>query len=283
MSTIKTDAIEAATGTNTDLSLDGKGSGVPDLGAGFKVGSVAGVPTASIRDDAVTLAKLAAGTDGNLITYDASGDPAHVATGTATHVLTSNGAGAAPTFQAAAGGAWTFIQSISASNVASVDFDSALSSSYKVYCLIGSSIESAAPHNPHIWIRTSTDGGSTWDSGASDYSWAVAGEEPGSTNTGNAYDHADAQIVLDGDGSLGPHGSDAASNSIFELKISNPSNATLEPMMLWTCAVWGFGAEHGAYVGAGARQSGAAIDSIQVLMATGNIWGDFKLYGIADS
>ena len=105
-----------------------------------------------------------------------------------------------------------------------------------MYCLIGSSIESAAPHNPHIWIRTSTDGGSTWDSGASDYSWAVAGEEPGGSN-GNAYDHADAQIVLDGDGSLGPHGSSAASNSMFELKISNPSNATLEPMMLWTCAV----------------------------------------------
>ena len=57
-----------------------------------------------IADDAITLAKMAGGTDGNLITYDASGDPAHVATGSATHVLTSNGAGAAPTFQAAAGG-----------------------------------------------------------------------------------------------------------------------------------------------------------------------------------
>jgi hypothetical protein len=57
-----------------------------------------------IADDAVTLAKMADGTDGNLITYDASGDPAYVATGSATHVLTSNGAGAAPTFQAAAAG-----------------------------------------------------------------------------------------------------------------------------------------------------------------------------------
>jgi hypothetical protein len=58
--------------------------------------------TADIADDAITLAKMAAGTDGNLITYDASGDPAYVATGTATQVLTSNGAGAAPTFQAPA-------------------------------------------------------------------------------------------------------------------------------------------------------------------------------------
>jgi hypothetical protein len=44
---------------------------------------------------------MASGTAGNLITYDASGNPAAVATGTATHVLTSNGAGAAPTFQEA--------------------------------------------------------------------------------------------------------------------------------------------------------------------------------------
>lgn len=44
------------------------------------------------------------GTDGEIPTFDASGNPAFVAVGTATHILTSNGAGAAPTFQAAAGG-----------------------------------------------------------------------------------------------------------------------------------------------------------------------------------
>lgn len=55
----------------------------------------------------IDIADLADGTDGQLITWDADGHPAAVAVGTATHVLTSNGAGAAPTFQAAAGGlAW---------------------------------------------------------------------------------------------------------------------------------------------------------------------------------
>ena len=56
---------------------------------------------------------MAPGTDGELITYDASGDPAAVAVGTATHVLTSNGAGAAPTFQAAAGGGATIVHTFS--------------------------------------------------------------------------------------------------------------------------------------------------------------------------
>jgi hypothetical protein len=61
-----------------------------------------GLPTAGLVDDAVTLAKMAAGTAGNLITYDASGNPAAVATGTAGQRLTSNGTGAAPTFQSEA-------------------------------------------------------------------------------------------------------------------------------------------------------------------------------------
>ena len=57
------------------------------------------IATEDIADNAVTLAKMAGGTDGNLITYDASGDPAYVATGSSGQALTSNGAGAAPTFQ----------------------------------------------------------------------------------------------------------------------------------------------------------------------------------------
>ena len=67
------------------------------------------IDTAHIADNQITLAKLAGGTDGELITYDASGDPAAVAVGTATHVLTSNGVGVAPTFQATAGGGATIV------------------------------------------------------------------------------------------------------------------------------------------------------------------------------
>lgn len=57
-----------------------------------------------ISAGAVDIAMLANGVDGELITWDATGAPATVAVGTATHVLTSNGVGVAPTFQAAAGG-----------------------------------------------------------------------------------------------------------------------------------------------------------------------------------
>jgi len=55
----------------------------------------------SIPDDAITLAKMASGTDGNIITYDASGNPAVVASGTSGHFLKSQGANTVPVFAAA--------------------------------------------------------------------------------------------------------------------------------------------------------------------------------------
>ena len=53
-----------------------------------------------VADDAITLAKMASGTDGNVISYDASGNPVAIATGSDGQVLTSTGAGSPPAFEA---------------------------------------------------------------------------------------------------------------------------------------------------------------------------------------
>jgi len=58
------------------------------------------IETADIQDNAITLAKLAGGTDGNIISFDASGDPVAIATGSDGQVLTSTGAGSPPAFEA---------------------------------------------------------------------------------------------------------------------------------------------------------------------------------------
>ena len=110
MSTLKADAVTTKS-DNTDLTITGGGTGVPNLEAGFKVGGTVGVPISGLQ----------VGTDGELITWDASGDPAAVAVGTSTHVLTSNGAGAAPTFQAAAGGGRETIISVTTISTSTLD------------------------------------------------------------------------------------------------------------------------------------------------------------------
>ena len=97
--------------THIDLLLVAKGDGVVKAD-GIEVVTISGTQTLTNKTidgsqlvaASVAVSKLANGTDGELITWDASGVAATVAVGTAGHVLTSNGAGAAPTFQAAAGG-----------------------------------------------------------------------------------------------------------------------------------------------------------------------------------
>jgi len=69
---------------------------------------------AKIADDAldsehytngsIDLAHMSSGTDGNIISYDASGNPVAIATGNTGQVLTSTGAGSPPAFAAAGGG-----------------------------------------------------------------------------------------------------------------------------------------------------------------------------------
>jgi hypothetical protein len=63
-----------------------------------------GSGSGSVDDDSITLAKMAPGTDGNIFSYDANGDPVAIATGTDGQVLTSTGAGSPPAFENAATG-----------------------------------------------------------------------------------------------------------------------------------------------------------------------------------
>lgn len=113
---------KATTDTFTNKTFDANGTGnslsnveTADIASGSKSGSDATLITGTAGGDGtiggfngdgdlvaatVDVADLSTGTDGELITWDASGNPATVAVGTSGHVLTSNGAGAAPTFQA---------------------------------------------------------------------------------------------------------------------------------------------------------------------------------------
>ena len=55
--------------------------------------------TADIADDSITVAKIADGTDGELLTWDSAGEATTIPVGTSGQVLTSNGAGAEPTWE----------------------------------------------------------------------------------------------------------------------------------------------------------------------------------------
>ena len=134
-------AVTISGSTGIDKVVDGSIATV-DLAANA-------VTTAKIADDAITLAKMAPGTDGNLITYDASQNPAYVATGTAGQLLTSAGTGAPPTFTTVSSGGLTEIADFattSGTTVTSPDFNL---STYKFIFLecnkIGCALDTGGP------------------------------------------------------------------------------------------------------------------------------------------
>jgi len=97
MSEIKVDTVAEKTSAN-GVTVDGLN--IKDS----KLVTANSVVETNLTDNIVTLAKMASGTDGNIISYDASGNPVAIATGSDGQVLTSTGAGSPPAFETLASG-----------------------------------------------------------------------------------------------------------------------------------------------------------------------------------
>ncbi len=242
----------------------------------------AALTASDIADDIISLAKMSSGTDGNLITYDASGNPAAVATGTSGHFLKSQGAGSVPVFAAAAaGGATTLIQAQTASNSATIDFTSNFSSSYDVYRLdIIQSIPTADA--AYFTVALSDDGGSSWENGAGYYNAGVIAYD-GSVSYG---DHDGTVFWTNGDagtlqGNAGILESLSGSWYFYGLEDGN------HPHVSWQMAYGNVSGEATINIGSGIFQGNTNdIDGIRILYTStgGNIVsGKFRLYGIKNS
>ena len=247
------------------------------------------ITTAKINDDAVTLAKLASGTDGNIITFDASGNPAAVSTGTSGQLLTSAGAGSPPTFTTVSAGGLQFISTTDISNAATYSFTSFDSSSYDAYLFV---LINVIPVTDavHIHMLTSTDGGSSYDTGASDYNWLLARNKDMVSDSGDGgdADQDDAHIALIGDNSGGANvvGSDANEAGVSgQIWLYNPASTKIThgtydlmyqantPENLVNVAKGGY-----------ARMSAADVDGIRILFSSGNIeTGTINAYGVVNA
>ena len=244
-STIKADAIEAATGTNTDLTLTGKGTGVVNLEAGSKLGGTALTSTFN----------------------------AYVAPSTSGNVLTSNGS-AWTSATPAAGGAWTLIGTSVASASASLTV-TGLDSTYDTYA-IGVSALRPASNDVDLWLRLGDSSGI--DSGASDYGWAE------STN-GNARvsSSGDTKIKCTGDmgGAINGIGNAATEGVSGVFFLGEPSDAGMYSTVYGNPSV-ARTTTPSVGIFMGQRQANIAHDRVQVLFQSGNITsGRLTVWGIS--
>ena len=234
------------------------------------------ISEAKMADDAISLTELKAGTDGEVISWDASGNPVAIGAGSSGEFLKSQGAGSVPVFAAAAGGAFTFIDSATASNSAAIDVDS-IDSTYDVY-LIQYSQCRPATDGSYARIRLKVGGsavtasdyryGATWFSSSASY----AG---GTTRSDNA-----TEIVLSYNGTS----DDAAQPKSGIIWLYSPSSTSVWKNVTWHAA----GMNHDGYLysttGAGQLESTSAVTGVSLFQNSGNLTsGNIRLYGLANS
>jgi hypothetical protein len=268
------------TNINADTStggaiITGDASGVLALQA-------AGTTQVTINTSGVTLANplpVASGGTGGSATPTAGGvvygtgtAQAVTSAGTAGYLLQSNGA-SAPTWVAAPSSAMTLISTATASSSSSINF-TGLTSAYKNYVVIVTNCVPAT-NNAALYFRTSTNNGSSYDAGASDY---YSSGTNFSNTTWNYLAAVDAQGYIN---SSGQENVAANGGTSFTLTLVNPSAAN---RIQWYATGFEYGtSEVGAFTRGGFRlATTGAVNAIRFLYNSGNIAsGTFKLYGIS--
>jgi hypothetical protein len=229
------------------------------------------IDTAHLADDQITLAKMASGTDGNIISYDASGDPVAIATGTDGQVLTSAGAGAPPVFEDAGGGAWNLIGTAEASNSASLTI-TGLDATYDTYAMVFSAMHpSTNGANPYFRCGDSA--------GIDTSGYAASGvNHLDSTATLSAFQQTSGSYVrlsYDVGNSAGK-----VFGGVHYLHCPNDDGAfpVFTGLSTNVTAAGRFSSHWMSY----ARTTAIVLDRVQVYFSTGNIVsGRFSVFGIS--
>jgi hypothetical protein len=160
------------------------------------------------------------------------------------------------------------ITTTTASSVATVDF-TGINSTYKQYVI---QIMSAVPvtDGATFHMRTSADGGSTFDSGGTDYFYYI--------NT--KVNAAQINLTINGVGSDTP--GETGYNGSFN--IIDPSNTTNRKEILFDYSMLNDSNAYERSLGVGQRASTAIINAVRLYFSSGNIEsGTFTLYGVRTS
>jgi len=173
------------------------------------------------------------------------------------------------------GGDWTLLETQTASNDTSIDFTSNIDGTSNVFAI---TISNALPATDlaDFLLRVSTDGGSSFDAGASDYEYHTMLQSSNSDSYAGQGTAGSSRILL-GETINSVASKGGFSGTIF---MYAPNNSAVFTHFTWqgmtpTSSRMQFAS------GAGARFAASDVDAIRFIMNTGNIVsGIFKLYRI---
>lgn len=213
------------------------------------------------------------------ILYRGASEWTRLAAGTSGQFLKTNGAGANPAWAAAGGGsgALALLEQQTAASSASLNFTSAISATYDEY-LIELLNLIPATDAVTLYMRMSTNGGSTYDSGGN-YSWNLQRSNRfGQTNTGadSAATQIECSSSTDNSGTAGFSG---------HLRLFSPGSTALHKAVSGTAMhLNSDGNTVENFQTGGFYRSTTAVNAFQFLFSSGNISsGIIRVYGIAKS
>jgi hypothetical protein len=232
-----------------------------------------GVVTDEIADNAVTLAKMASGTDGNIISFDASGNPVAIATGSNGQVLTSAGAGAQPAFEAlpASSQDMVLLSTTNASTASTVDLTGNFTTTYSNYMVRGVDIF-GSNSTETLMMQVIFD--STAITGSVYYGHLVRSNNSSNNYSGQAMNGTTAFNIINQLSSGSNQGTG------FVLNVLNaPATSNSYKFFTWNGAsAEGWSINYGA--GGVNDASSSNMTGMRFLMSAGTVSGKFLLYGI---
>ena len=235
------------------------------------------VTEAKIANDAIGLAELKAGTDGEIISWDASGNPVAIGAGTSGHFLKSQGAGSQPVF-AAAGGAWNLIGTAVGDNTGTTLTITGLSSTYDLYC-IGISDLVPATDAQQCYLRLGDSSGV--DSGGSDYMYGIGGHNANATSY-SATSATGASFLGLTSSNAASCGSATGEGLHATMWLNSPSDGTIYPAVNGTIHYLGNGGNSYSGFMSGVRNAAIAVDRVAVSFASGNVEsGRLSVWGVS--
>lgn len=176
------------------------------------------------------------------------------------------------------GGSLIEISSQTASASSTISF-TGLSATYRQYIIELSDVI-VATNAVSLYMRTSTNNGSSYDSGSTDYQWSCPVYY---TNTNlQTYSVGDTQIILTSNATvfIANAANALMSGSVTIISPSSSSRTKINSNLVYNTSSTGANLIANSQ-GFGERLSNTAINAIQFSLSSGNITsGSFTLYGI---
>jgi hypothetical protein len=178
-------------------------------------------------------------------------------------VLTSNGAGALPSWASSGGGLGNVLLSTATASASStLDFTTGIDGTYSLYTFVYTNIVLSNGGPIYFAIRTSSNGGSSYDSGANNYK----------SSAGASLTYIPLFV-------LASPAANAPNTLSGYVTLANPSETSLYKVFYGVVSI--ATSSGGSEVSGASRTSTSAINAVQFFPTAGTITsGTIKLYGV---